>query len=223
MKRKILFSCYVICMLLMSVILVWRASSGYVFAYEYNSMNGKENADGETYMNLSVDTDNPFIVSTDSDIIAAIDEGYTGYIYFGYPTCPYCRNTVPVLIDVLKENGIEKVLYCNLKKYNYQFGYSAESDIVETQHGTAAYDSLLHVLSEYTVPKTIKDAGGNSLDTGVKTIYVPAVIKFENGAPVSCWQYKDAGLKLTNGQTIYDKWTDAQAELVHKSMVGILM
>ena len=61
------------------------------------------------------------------------------------------------------------------------------------------------------------------MDTGVKTIYVPAVIKFENGAPVSCWQYKDAGLKLNNGQTIYDKWTDAQAELVHKSMVGILM
>lgn len=50
MKRKILFSCYVICMLLMSVILVWRASSGYVFAYEYNSMNGKENADGEGIM-----------------------------------------------------------------------------------------------------------------------------------------------------------------------------
>lgn len=102
MKRKILFSCYAICMLLMSVILVWRTSSGYVFAYEYNSMNGKENADGEIYMNLSVGTDNPFIVSTDSDIIAAIDGGYTGYIYFGYPTCPYCRNTVPVLIDELK-------------------------------------------------------------------------------------------------------------------------
>lgn len=50
MKRKILLSCYAICMLLMSVILMWRASSGYVFAYEYNSMNGKENADGETYM-----------------------------------------------------------------------------------------------------------------------------------------------------------------------------
>lgn len=165
----------------------------------------------------------PFIVQTDEEILSDIENGYTGYVYFGYPTCPYCRNTVPVLIDVLKENGIEKVLYCNLKKYNYQFGYSAESDIVETQHGTAAYDSLLHVLSEYTVPKTIKDAGGNSLDTGVKTIYVPAVIKFENGAPVSCWQYKDAGLKLNNGQTIYDKWTDAQAELVHKSMVGILM
>lgn len=51
MKRKIFLSCYAICMLLMSVILMWRASSGYVFAYEYNSMNGKENADGETYMN----------------------------------------------------------------------------------------------------------------------------------------------------------------------------
>ena len=65
MKRKILLSCYAICMLLMSVILMWRASSGYVFAYEYNSMNGKENADGETYMNLSVDTDNPLINNGD--------------------------------------------------------------------------------------------------------------------------------------------------------------
>lgn len=111
MKRKIFLSCYAICMLLMSVILMWRASSGYVFAYEYNSMNGKENADGETYMNLSVDTDNPFIVSTDSDIIAAIDEGYTGYIYFGYPTCPYCRNTVPVLMDEFKEIKIHLVTF----------------------------------------------------------------------------------------------------------------
>lgn len=223
MKRKILFSCYAICILLMSVILMWRTSSGYVFAYEYNSMNGKENADGETYLNLSIGTDNPFIASTDSDIIAAIDGEYTGYIYFGYPTCPYCRNTVPVLIGVLKENGVSKVLYCNLKKYNYQFEYSSESGIVETQHGTDDYDSLLNILSGYAVPKTIKDTNGNSLDTGEKTIYVPAVIKFNDGVPVSCWQYKDAGLKLNNGQTIYDKWTDTQVELVRKSMAGILM
>ena len=73
-------------------------------------MNGKENADGETYLNLSIGTDNPFIASTDSDIIAAIDGEYTGYIYFGYPTCPYCRNTVPVLIDELKENRIRGIV-----------------------------------------------------------------------------------------------------------------
>ena len=222
-KKIILYIGYASCILLMAMALLWRSSDGYCFAHEYNSKNGTTDKDGNTYLSLNIKTDNPFIVQTDEEILSDIENGYTGYVYFGYPTCPYCRNTVPVLIGVLKENGIGKVLYCNLKKYNYQFEYSAESDIVETQHGTAAYDSLLHVLSEYTVPKTIKDAGGNSLDTGVKTIYVPAVIKFENGAPVSCWQYKDAGLKLNNGQTIYDKWTDAQAELVHKSMVGILM
>lgn len=95
-------------MLLMSVILAWRASSGYVFAYEYNSMNGKENADGRDIHESFRRHRQPFIVSTDSDIIAAIDGGYTGYIYFGYPTCPYCRNTVPVLIDELKENGTDE-------------------------------------------------------------------------------------------------------------------
>lgn len=155
MKRKIFLSCYAICMLLMSVILMWRASSGYVFAYEYNSMNGKENADGETYMNLSVDTDNPFIVSTDSDIIAAIDEGYTGYIYFGYPTCPYCRNTVPILMDEFKENKIRRVLYCNLKKYNYQYKYDTDVGVIETQHGSKSYDMLLDILHEYASPRIV--------------------------------------------------------------------
>ena len=94
---------------------------------------------------------------------------------------------------------------------------------IRDRHGTDDYDSLLNILSGYAVPKTIKDTNGNSLDTGEKTIYVPAVIKFNDGVPVSCWQYKDAGLKLNNGQTIYDKWTDAQVELVRKSMAGILM
>lgn len=222
MKRKILLSCYAICMLLMSVILMWRASSGYVFAYEYNSMNGKENADGETYMNLSVDTDNPFIVSTDSDIIAAIDEGYTGYIYFGYPTCPYCRNTVPVLMDEFKENEIRRVLYCNLKKYNYQYKYDTDVGVIETQHGSKSYDMLLDILHEYASPKVVKDIDGNVIQTGKNTLYVPAIVRFENGVPSACWQYKDAGIVLNDNQSVYDEWSDEQKNIIKHSIESIL-
>lgn len=222
-KKIILYIGYASCIFLMVMALQWRSSNGYCFAHEYNSKNGTTDKDGNTYLSLNIKTDNPFIVQTDEEILSDIENGYTGYVYFGYPTCPYCRNTVPVLIGVLKENGVSKVLYCNLKKYNYQFEYSSESGIIETQQGTDDYDSLPNILSGYAVPKTIKDTNGNSVDTGEKTIYVPAVIKFNDGVPVSCWQYKGAGLKLNNGQTIYDKWTDAQAELVRKSMAGILM
>lgn len=132
------------------------SSNGYCFAHEYNSKNGTTDKDGNTYLSLNIKTDNPFIVQTDEEILSDIENGYTGYVYFGYPTCPYCRNTVPVLIGVLKENGVSKVLYCNLKKYNYQFEYSSESGIVETQHGTDDYDSLLNILSGTQFPKPSK-------------------------------------------------------------------
>jgi len=185
-------------------------------------MNGKENADGETYMNLSVDTDNPFIVSTDSDIIAAIDEGYTGYIYFGYPTCPYCRNTVPVLMDEFKKNEIRRVLYCNLKKYNYQYKYDTDVGIIETQHGSESYDMLLDILHEYTSPKVVKDVDGNTIQTGRNTLYVPAIVRFENGVPSACWQYKDAGIILDDNQSVYDEWSDEQRNIIKHSMENIL-
>ena len=217
MKQKKLLSCYAICMLFMSVILMWRASSGYVFAYEYNSMNGKENADGEIYMNLSVGTDNPFIVSTDSDIIAVIDGGYTGY-----PTCPYCRNTVPVLIDELKENGIRRVLYCNLKKYNYQYKYDTDAGVIETQHGSKSYDMLLDILHEYASPKVVKNIDGNVIQTGRNTLYVPAIVRFEDGVPSVCWQYKDAGIVLNDNQSVYDEWSDEQKDIIKYSMENIL-
>jgi hypothetical protein len=193
-----------------------------VFAYEYNSMNGKENADGETYMNLSVDIDNPFIVSTDSDIIAAIDGGYTGYIYFGYPTCPYCRNTVPVLIDELKENGIRRVLYCNLKKYNYQYKYDTDVGVIETQRGSKSYDMLLDILHEYASPKVVKDIDGNVIQTGRNTLYVPAIVRFENGVPSACWQYKDADIVLDDNQSVYDEWSDEQKDIIKHSIENIL-
>jgi hypothetical protein len=185
-------------------------------------MNGKENADGETYMNLSVDTDNPFIVSTDSDIIAAIDEGYTGYIYFGYPTCPYCRNTVPILMDEFKENKIRRVLYCNLKKYNYQYKYDTNVGVIETQHGSKSYDMLLDILHEYASPKVVKDIDGNVIQTGRNTLYVPAIVRFEDGVPSACWQYKDAGIVLNDNQSVYDEWSGEQKDIIKHSIENIL-
>ena len=86
---------YAACILLMTMALLWRSSIGYCFAYEYDSQNGTTDKDGNIYLSLDIKTDNPFIVQTDEEILSDIESGYTGYVYFGYPTCPYCRNTVP--------------------------------------------------------------------------------------------------------------------------------
>ena len=38
----------------------------------------------------------------------------TGVIYFGFPSCPWCRNIVPVLLDVLDKNN-ETLNYVNIR------------------------------------------------------------------------------------------------------------
>ena len=95
-KKTMLHIGYAACILLMTMALLWRSSIGYCFAYEYDSQNGTTDKDGNIYLSLDIKIDNPFIVQTDEEILSDIESGYTGYVYFGYPTCPYCRNTVPV-------------------------------------------------------------------------------------------------------------------------------
>ena len=81
-----------------------------------------------------------------------------------------------VLIDELKENGIRRVLYCNLKKYNYQYKYDTDVGVIETQRGSKSYDMLLDILHEYASPKVVKDIDGNVIQTGRNTLYVPAIV-----------------------------------------------
>lgn len=38
----------------------------------------------------------------------------TGIIYFGFPSCPWCRNILPILLDVAKENNVY-VNYLNIR------------------------------------------------------------------------------------------------------------
>lgn len=40
----------------------------------------------------------------------------TGVVYFGYPTCQWCRNAVPVLIDAINHSQIETLYYVNVEE-----------------------------------------------------------------------------------------------------------
>ena len=42
----------------------------------------------------------------------------TGIVYFGYSTCPWCRNSVPILIDVAKKNKLKVIYYYDIHEEN---------------------------------------------------------------------------------------------------------
>lgn len=79
----------------------------------------------------------------------------TGIIYFGYNTCPWCRNAIPVLIDTIRKNNIEKVYYADIHKLKL-------SEIKEELY--LKLDSYLELNEE-----------------GIKGISVPSVYFLVNG------------------------------------------
>lgn len=130
---------------------------------------------------------------------------------------PYCRNTVPLLLEQAQTSGISRILSCTLQNYNYRYEYT-DAGLIETQHGTPAYDTLLQLLDAYTAPKRIAAPDGQTVDTGVRTIYMPAVLHCTNGIPDRCWQYSSTGITLDAGQSAYDPWTPAQQLLAKESL-----
>jgi hypothetical protein len=216
-KRAIL---YVAGLLLFTAVMGFATSDSCTFARMYMSVNNQVDGD-HTYQAIHVSPCNPMQICTDIELVASLQNGYTGYIYLGSPRCPYCRNTVPLLLEQAQTSGISRILSCTLQNYNYRYEYT-DAGLIETQHGTPAYDTLLQLLDAYTAPKRIAAPDGQTVDTGVRTIYMPAVLHCTNGIPDRCWQYSSTGITLDAGQSAYDPWTPAQQLLAKESLQEFL-
>lgn len=84
------------------------------FSYEYVNMleynNGKK-------IKVKIPYDNKIKYLNEQDLLTFLKEG-TGVLYFGYNTCPWCRNAVPILIDTVKTNDIDTIYYADIHKLN---------------------------------------------------------------------------------------------------------
>ncbi|MBR5227795.1 MAG: thioredoxin family protein [Clostridia bacterium] len=103
----------------------------------------------------NVGTDNVFKYATQEEILNGF-EG-TSIIFFGFPTCRWCQGYAPVLNELAKENGIDEILYYNIKS--------------DRKNKTEFYNNVVEIVKEY-------------LDTdeeGNLKIYVPDVYFVKNG------------------------------------------
>ena len=92
------------------------------------------------------------------DIDGAIDflKNKTGILYFGFPTCPWCRNILPVLFNVSIDNN-EEIYYFNPK------------ELRETND--EKFNKIMEILDKYL----------KSNSNGEKTLYVPDVYFVKDG------------------------------------------
>ena len=150
------------------------------FKEEYEVLNEKDG-----YIELNFDKKNPIIYADYDKLLEVIDNG-TGIIYLGFPECPWCRNALPVLFDVAKENNVEIIYYMNI--LNERDSYIVEDDELvyavdedgNKKKGTKGYFKLLDALDEHLTDYVVSFEN-EEYEVGEKRIYAPTVIFVRDG------------------------------------------
>lgn len=171
------------------------------FKEEYESLNGTESSSGKTIRTIEIPSDNPFIYKSAKDIVESMDNEETFIVYFGFPTCPWCRSVLPTLISVAKDNGVDKIYYVNVKDIRDVMELNDKGKPEVKTNGTEDYNKLLEKLDNVLSDYTLTDEDGKEVKTGEKRIYAPNIITVIDGK----------AKKITTG--ISDKQTDGYMEL----------
>lgn len=149
------------------------------FKEEYEAYNGKEVND-KKYFDVSIDEENPIVYKTGQEIVEIL-KSEKAVVYFGFASCPWCRNVIEPLIEVAKEKNIEKIYYVDI--YDMRDSYEFQGSIIpkKTKEGSKSYYEILEILDEKLEKYYVTDSKGNRYDTGVKRLYAPTIVVADNG------------------------------------------
>lgn len=99
----------------------------------------------------------------------------TGILFFGFPTCPWCRNLLPELFVAMQENGINDLYYFNPKSIRDKKSLNEAGEIVEEIPTSAEYQYLLDKMD------AILPAYEGLNDPSIKRLYVPTLVVLKDG------------------------------------------
>lgn len=185
MKKKFLISLILIGILLLVSIYI-STQDNLRFKLDYEVYNYISFENGKKIVTKITSKNNIKYVEQE-DLEKVLTTG-TSIIYFGYSTCPWCRNIVAPLIDVTNENDFKNLYYVNVKEINTK--------------------EIMPILEEYLEED----------DDGNKRLYVPDVYFIKDGKIIthhlgSVDSYKNAFLGMNKEQrqelkSIYQKGID---------------
>lgn len=160
-----------------------KQTDGYKFKEEYMSVNGLENASGKKNREVTIDEKNPMVYSTAEEIADKIENKETFVVYFGFPTCPWCRSMIEQLLKCAKDNNQEKIYYVDVQEIRDKYSLNDEGELEKTEEGSEGYNRLIELMKDVLSDYTLTDENGNSKSTGEKRIYAPNVVAVVNGKP----------------------------------------
>jgi len=123
------------------------------------SRNAEKNDKFKFAKEYEMTEDNIFVYRSAKEAIKILEDG-TGVIFFGFSECAWCKAYVPMLNEVAKEVGLDKIYYVDIKK--------------DREKNTKAYQEIVSHLNN----NLLTDEEGN------KRIYVPNLTVVVDGIVV---------------------------------------
>lgn len=156
------------------------------FKEEYESFNNKSN-DYFEYRNLNIDEDNPFVISSDEEIVKKLENKESFIVYFGDPQCPWCRSVIEQAIKSAKSNKIDKIYSVRFwgefheEKIRDVYELDKNNKPVLKQSGSESYPKLLEYLDNVLTEYTLKDKNNKVVKVNEKRIFLPNFVLVKNG------------------------------------------
>ena len=132
----------------------------------------------------SLPKDNLFVYRDSDEIIKILKNG-TGIVFLGFPECKWCQAYVPILDEVAKEEGVEKIYYYNI--------------LEDRKENNKTYKEMVKLLKKYL----------DFDEEGNERIFVPEVAFVVKGLVVA----SDNETSLISGETTPEEyWTDSKKQ-----------
>ena len=148
-KKTIIISSIVVLLLIVGLVLF--------LVFKKNKIN--KNIDEEKIKfaeEYKTTKDNVFTYRTIEEINKILKNG-TGLVFLGFPECPWCRGYVPIINEVAKKEGLEKIYYFNIYE--------------DRKNNTEEYQEMVKLLKGFL----------RYDDEVNERIYAPSLIAVKNG------------------------------------------
>lgn len=187
MKKKLLL--IITILVIMVSFTGCKKNDALLFKEDYESVNNKENKNGKKHRSVTIDEENPFIISSAKEIVEKINNKDSFYVYFGSKICPWCRSVIETAIKVANNNNVTKIYYVDIwndegeEILRDKYEVDDKGNIIKTIEGKEEYYELLklldNVLEDYTYTKNDKKES-----FGEKRIYAPNFVYISNGKAI---------------------------------------
>lgn len=149
------------------------------FKEQYESLNGKKDDTNKEYLKVAIDENNPIVYKSDNEILDVLNKE-TAIVFFGIETDAWSRNIVEPLLQIAKDNGIEKIYYVNIANIRDQYKVE-DGKAVISQKGTDSYYKILDFLGDKLNAYYVYDAKGKEYATNVSRLEAGTVIAVMDG------------------------------------------